>query len=86
MDASVFWDGLYALRDLWKHDKAGLAWGTGLALLMFWGTLLWTGKAGILGMAATGLGVAGAALFCVGLAVWIVRTPQRRARAQRPDR
>lgn len=85
MDASVFWQGLYAIRDLWHHDKPGLAWATGVALLLFWCTALLVGPPTLRAYALY-VGAIGAVLIAVGLPTWVYYTPQRREQARRPDR
>lgn len=86
MDAGVFWDGLYAVRDLWRHDKPGLAWGLGLGLLLIWATLALVGASGWQQTAGPVIGVPGAVMFSSGLAVWVAFIPRRRRQFRRPDR
>ena len=85
MDASVFWDGIRAVRDLWHHDKPGLAWGIGVGLLLLWGTFWLVGAPVWVQPVVSGIGILGAVLFSVGLVVWIAFIPRRQHEFRRPN-
>ncbi len=74
-----------AVRDLWREDKPGFAWGVGMGLLLFWSVTYLRNASGPVRTIGTALGVAGGILFVVGMAFWIAYTPRRRAQAKRPD-
>jgi len=77
-----------AARDLWRHDKLALVWGTGIALLLVWGaaSLACPVSPRWLCPFVPYIGLLGLLMFGSGLTVWIAFTQRRRKEFERPDR
>ncbi len=75
-----------AARDLWRDDKPAFVWAMGLVLLIVWGVASLAGSPNWLRPFLADIGLVGALMFSLGLAVWIAFTPRRRKQFKRPDR
>ena len=77
-----------AARDLWRHDKLALVWGTGIALLLVWGaaSLACPVSPRWLCPFVPYIGLLGLLMFGSGLTVWIALTQRRRKQFKRLDR
>jgi hypothetical protein len=77
-----------AARGLWREDKLALVWGTGIALILVWGTaaLACPVSPRWLCTFVPDIGLLGLLMFGSGLTVWIALTRRRRKQFKRPDR